>query len=157
MGDQSNEWTLVVWGAIATVFGVVAVWNSISAWRLAGRARTWPTTNGVITSSEISHEGKYWTPRVKYRYEVDGREFNGTTVSPGGPTGANWKSPAQRVIEKYPSSKRVLVYYDPRKPARACLERKVGFGVVVFFVFGIVFGLLGLGALVSWLLSRFAI
>jgi len=96
----------------------------------ATKTQRWPTTNGVITGSEVKHihtknNGNSWKPVVKYKYEVNGEELSGNRLRL---FSGNYPSPkiAQRVIDEYPEKTRVVVYYNPNKTTKSVLTPGVG-------------------------------
>jgi hypothetical protein len=83
-------------------------------------------TEGVIISSRIktsqsSEGGSTASPRIKYRYALDGKEFVGEQYDFAGGSSSD-HSYAQRAVSENPPGKRVAVYYDPAKPNVAILH-----------------------------------
>ncbi len=73
---------------------------------------SWPETNGEIVKSTT------WTgvrrtvwPDIQYRYQVDGNEYTGSTISLGGLLGSfghyEW---VYDLIKEYPVGARVMVF-----------------------------------------------
>ena len=99
----------------------------------ATKTQRWPTTNGVITESEVEHvrtkhNGKIshsWRPVVKYKYGVNGEEISGNRLRLFSGSYASPKI-AQRVIDEYPEKTRVVVYYNPNKVTKSVLTPGVG-------------------------------
>lgn len=113
----------------------LVVWG---AWLLKDvrRNATWPATPGRIVSSEVASSSATGRTRVyaqiRYLYEVGGVEYEGDQI---GDTrslatlageffdlGAARKR-ADAHVRRYPEGTLVDVYYDPRDPRRAVLER----------------------------------
>lgn len=114
----------------------------------ATKTQRWPTTNGVITESEVEHvrtkhNGKIshsWRPVVKYKYEVNGEELSGNRLRL---FSGNYPSPkiAQRVTEEYPEKTRVVVYYNPNKATKSVLLPGIGgslMAIAGMFIGGVV-------------------
>jgi hypothetical protein len=91
-------------------------------------SRTWPTTGGVITESQVSmttdSDGDtHFTLEVAYEYRVGDVAYVGDRVSYGG-VFVNFGdySAAEQAMAEYPQGKQVVVHYDPRNPERAVLS-----------------------------------
>lgn len=88
-------------------------------------------------------------PRILYEYRVDGRRYTGTRVTFGG-----WLNRtlgrSNRVLSRYRAGAPVSVRYDPSKPSRCTLERRLSrivwlfLGIALFTVSSI------FGALMGW-------
>ncbi|URW74887.1 DUF3592 domain-containing protein [Sphingomonas donggukensis] len=109
---------------------VAGVWRWL-AWR--GRARSygaWPSVDAAIVASSLrarmtldddNREVEYWEPQVRYRYAVDGAEFEGRR--------ARWfdapfqaRDEADRWLDAHGAGTAVRAYYDPARPASSALE-----------------------------------
>ncbi|QDV15521.1 hypothetical protein Pan153_01350 [Gimesia panareensis] len=119
----------------------------------AKASKEWPTTDGVVLESKIeSHHSSNsssstYSPKVIYRYEVEGQEFKGDTVWFGNDVSTSDRSMSSKTVKKYPVQKNVTVYYDPAEPAVAVLEPGVFKTTYFFYLFGWLF--LGLGLLMT--------
>lgn len=139
---------------LAGVFAVVGLPFILIAMRVFARDRAiagWPTTQGVIASSQMASEQQqykddygYWQYRTVYRpvvsftYTVDGIEMTGTTIARAIPNAMDQK-PAQRYLDRFPAGKQVAVYYDKADPRTAYLV--VGgrsTGAIILLIFGCV-------------------
>jgi hypothetical protein len=124
-------------------------------WGLIGAivgAQGWPATEGEVVKSEVYRDRGVYYPRVEYRYLVEGSELTGSVVSFGGVFGTNFsKTPARSVVDHYPSGRQVLVYYDPRRPSRSCLERTAGLRWLMFAGVGV--AMLATGLRLLWRLA----
>ena len=140
---------LVMSGVMLYILGLY--WNKS---RLVRRSKRWPSTLGEIIESKMVREsndhGNHYHPKIVYRYSARGRSFEGDTVQigVGGNTGARRK--ARETVNRYPVGSQVLVYFDPGKPDRACLERR-GEGGWVLYVLGIVYPFLLIGVFLDTL------
>jgi hypothetical protein len=87
--------------------------------------RDWSSVTGRVLTSKVvpkSSSNRSTTPAVTYTYEVAGKIYKGETILPG------WiqrSSPeyARKIVARYPKGANVTVYYNPKKPSEACLER----------------------------------
>ncbi|MBN1517904.1 DUF3592 domain-containing protein [Candidatus Sumerlaeota bacterium] len=108
----------------------------------------WPTTDGVVTSSEVvtSHDedGTTYGANIIYRYTIDGQELIGDTVWYGGNFKSSSKKLALKTVGKYPKDKQVTVHYDPDRPNEAVLEPGAFKSTYFMLIFGGVFLVVGL-------------
>ncbi len=112
-------------GILCMISGPLMVVWVIDSDRQAARRATWPSTEGEIVSTRILPFPSRYTShevRVRYRYHVNGKEYHSSTVNPthyafGG------KEAAQVGADRYPAGAKVTVYYDPKKPQPAVLQR----------------------------------
>jgi len=91
-------------------------------------AATWPSVKGEIRYSGVEDvrgdDDISYNAAVQYNYVVDGKPHVGNRIMYGPTTFSNqWD--AQKLCDKYPVGSTVDVYYDPKKPGRCVLERKV--------------------------------
>ncbi len=97
-------------------------------WDLA-RARvsvTWPTVPGKVEWSRIENTKAVRGPlfyrlAIAYRYDVDGRTYEGDTVQFGPPCITD-KDLIEGLADEYPAGKDVTVHYNPYAPEDAVLE-----------------------------------
>ena len=134
----------------------------VKSWQVR-EARSWPQAAGkVVTSvaevrevkvSDDEREDGYRTEsrnfaNVTYEYTVAGRKLRGSRISIGEDLG-NFE--VAEKLAKYPAGSIVTVYYNPRHPEQAVLERDlpkglwgclgIGTAIVLGIVFGSAFGL----------------
>jgi hypothetical protein len=134
----------------------------VKTWQ-AREARSWPQVSGkVVTSvaelrevrvSDDEREDGYRTENrnfanVTYEYSVGGRKLRNNRISIGEDLG-NFQ--VAEKLAKYPAGSIVTVYYNPRHPDQAVLERDlpkglwgclgIGSAIVVAIIFGSAFGL----------------
>lgn len=125
----------------ALVIGLGALVAGIGYIRKAHAMRFFRSTRGKIIAREVvavpganTREGAYgsgggYTPSVRYRYSVDGRELESAKLRYA-PQGRR-RSIAEADLAAIPDD--VTVWYDPRKPEEAYLERHTP-GLGYFFV-----------------------
>lgn len=141
-----------------TLFGSIAVVTGIGAigyaWLLHKQVQAtagWPTARGEIlearmereSSSQLNNRSATFAPKIRYRYEVNGRSFTSNTIMPGGTLDTSSRERAEERLRRWPAGTVVPVFYNPRRPHQSCLERHaegIGFTVAVG-AFMIAFGL----------------
>lgn len=142
--------------ALILIAAVAKTWQ-------AREARSWPQVSGkVVTSvaelrevrvSDDQREDGYRMERrnfanVTYEYSVNGRKLSCSRISIGEDRG-NFQ--VAEKLAKYPAGSIVMVYYNPRHPDQAVLERDlpkglwgclgIGSAIVVAIIFGSAFDL----------------
>ena len=134
-------------------------------------AREWPSAAGKVVAShaevrdtrvmDSNREGGYRTEQrnfanIVYEYAVAGKKLRNNRVSIGEDRG-NFE--VAETIARYPVGAVVTVYYNPRQPKEAVLERDlpkglwgclgIGTAITLVIVFGSAFGLNKLSELIS--------
>jgi len=110
---------LFVIGAAALIGGTIQLLASL-------RIRRWPVAHGRIeersvgpsTTTGASRPGRYFEPRVRYAYTVEGKSYTGHRISPV--KAAYGEDHARRVVDRLPDA--VDVRYNPRDPGDAYLR-----------------------------------
>ena len=120
LGLSDGAW-FVLLGGICLAIGIR---NAI-----AGRkSRAWREVDGEIVSSEVVKSGWKFDPRwdvaIRYRYAVDGVQYDGERVALTSVGTGELRWPAASRARKCPAGARVKVYVSPGDPAMAVLERE---------------------------------
>jgi hypothetical protein len=121
----------VVAGALLVLWGAKHLWY-------ARASRGWSRAEGRIEESRwVPGSGRSTTgyAKIKYRYAVGGRTYEGRNILPGG--GEYPESDEEAKVRQYRVGSAVTIFYDPERPESSSLE----VGVVT----RIPFLLLGLG------------
>ncbi len=119
-------------------------WGNYSKLR---ESNSWPTASGKMVRSEVIETGRMakamYTARVSYEYEVGGQRYKGEQV--GFMDGSSsHRSDAEAIIQSRPVGAEVEVFYNPRNPHEACLERSIGM-IPWLMMIGGVLGIFGVG------------
>lgn len=92
-------------------------------------ARAYAVTKGKVLISKIESRRRTGTsskpvvenfPKVVFEYQVDGKKLRGERISIGEQAG-NYT--VETTLERYAVGREVEIYYDPKRPDRAVLER----------------------------------
>lgn len=151
-----------VYAMLLAPLGLILIAAVVKTWEVREASR-WPKTTGkVVTSvaelrevrvSDSDREDGYRMEgrnfaNVTYEYTVFGRKLRCNRISIGEDLG---NSEVAEKLRKYPAGSVVTVYYHPRHPERAVLERDmpkglwgclgIGTAIVLAIVFGSAFGL----------------
>ncbi len=133
----------------AVVFGGFGIYK----YNIGKESESWPKVSGEVTSSTLSRttsDGKTkYAPSVKYNFKVDGADYTGNEISLV--TSYSKKTKADAVLDKYPSGKKVDVYYDPVDPSRSILEPGMTASVYYILAAALACILLFVAVLVSYL------
>ena len=88
--------------------------------------RPWSSVNGTIVDSrtESDSQGRQtsYAPLIEYSYFVFEREYHGRAVT-ADDQGVDTLAEAEKIAGRYPKGRPVIVYYDPKDPRDAMLER----------------------------------
>lgn len=98
--------------------------------------QAWPSAAGVVVSSEMRSfrewkdnvERTLYSPAIVYRYTVAGREYTGDRYSLDVDVRLGRPEFAQSLLKRFPAGSAVTVFYNPKAPAEAVLERRVSGG-----------------------------
>jgi hypothetical protein len=86
----------------------------------------WPAVKGVVVDSAIAadHDGgrQRFRPVVRYRYEVDGRRYEGSRIQSAAEDGFRKYTRARRMLDRYGTGSAIKVHYDPSRPGTAVLQ-----------------------------------
>ncbi|GMO93713.1 DUF3592 domain-containing protein [Bradyrhizobium sp. TM239] len=151
-----------VYAMLLAPLGLILIAAAVKTWQVR-EARNWPQAPGkVVTSvaevreirvSDSDREDGYRLEKrnfanVTYEYAVGGRKLRCNRISIGEDLG-NFE--VAEKLAKYPAGSIVTVYYNPRHPDQAVLERDlpkglwgclgIGTAIVLGIVFGSAFGL----------------
>ena len=151
-----------VYAMLLAPLGLILIAAIVKTWQ-AREARSWPQTRGKVVTSAAEvrevrvsdderEEGYRLESRnfanVVYEYSVNGRKVSCNRISIGEDLG-NFQVAEQ--LQKYPAGKIVTVYYNPRHPDQAVLERDlpkglwgclgIGSAIVLAIILGSAFGL----------------
>lgn len=138
-GDTKSIWLLAAaYALIACAYSVV----------YQVRMRSWPHTHGKLDKHDVVPFGasgrslseRNYKAGAQYRYQVDGREYTGTRVSP-------WELVASHNLRgilrlqlrgvRFDENGRVVVFFNPRRPSKSVLILPSIGGMVFTAVIGI--------------------
>jgi hypothetical protein len=127
------------------VFGVILLGIGISGFVGGVASRTWLRTDGIITAASVYSPPNSLDPpsvsygtKISYNYKVAGVTYTGTRVCFGDYMTTTSPTRAFAVVRHYQPGTKVSVFYSPKNPKRAVLERGVFGGVWMAFGVGTV-------------------
>ncbi len=149
-------WMVLLFAIGVPVLLSVAVLAKMSQARAAAH---WPQTQGRITRSEtVAAQARHAAPSTRrlvihYEYEVGGQRHQGERVGIGEVVAGDARIP--ELLKRYRLNARVPVYYDPKSPGKAVLERELPQEFAqVFWIIALVAVLICIG-LAGWLVPDF--
>ena len=140
--------------AFCLVFIGVGVGFSIYGYHVLQNAKAsvkWPTAKGIITVSKVvksesttgtgtnKRRTVSYHAKIHFKYSVNGKSYTSNNVTFGQSTKA-----AGKIVNHYPTGKKVSVFYNPENPKVAVLEPGISTASYLFLGFGILFALIGL-------------
>lgn len=117
----------MVMGILFCLVAVAALTYGAKTVLEAQAMQEWPTCRGVIIKSETRWQrgtdggSSTLIADVQYRYEVEGRTYQGDSISQG-QYGSNDPAHARQEAGQYPLGSLVDVHYDPDDPQHSFLE-----------------------------------
>jgi len=129
-------------GVLLIVLGLVM---HLAERRVRRKARPVPAMVVDSGSSRVGDGRMAW---VRYRYTVDGKEYQSSRVYP--PAAMQTRggfSHVRRILRRYPKGSRVTAHYFPQKPESAFLENRFEWLHAVPFVLGLALLLLAMDSI----------
>lgn len=121
-----GTWPRERWAWVSMGLGAGILWFS-GQWLYFGLvSRWWTTTTGTVTYSSAHESRRYRSVDIRYRYAVDGREYEGDRFRYGYTTAMGRLSSIEVSAAQaaYPVGSHPRVYVDPRQPSRSVLEAR---------------------------------
>jgi hypothetical protein len=139
--------------ALGLLFSIIGAFD----WAEALASSKWPSAAGTLEVSRarrslISRRTANTWPDLRYRYQVNGREYVGNRLTAGRSRilGISFfgerKQHTDAILARYPAGRQVAVHYDPQQHSAAMLETGVNFAAFAKTLGGLV--LIAAGALV---------
>lgn len=139
-------------GAAIVAAGGTATFMGIRLFRQARASMTWPKTSGTIERLLVTEtrvrDGFRAEPVVSYRYVVGDRTYRGSRIRFGslGLNGSH--AEAERALARFTKEGSVEIWYDPRDPNVAVIDRGTTEDVGPLIWGGVVAAVVG--ALIVW-------
>ncbi|MCC7163579.1 MAG: DUF3592 domain-containing protein [Anaerolineae bacterium] len=113
----------------------------------ARAAANWNAVQGQVLESVVeqyqysSDDGTStgYRARVIYGYRVGGRDYVGERINFGSTVHSSIKSLAENQARKFPTGSSVRVYYNPKDPNDAALEKSTPASLLLYVIGGIMF------------------
>jgi hypothetical protein len=111
----------IITGLLLILLGIL-----VSALPKMAASLRWETTSGIITSHKVQvkrfreYDGDVYEEihiSIRYEYIVDKTTYTSQSIN-----AINMPFYPPEIAERYPDDKEVIVYYNPKNPAKALLE-----------------------------------
>ncbi len=127
---------------VLLVLNVVFLGSILYLNRRAATINRWPSTMGMVFNSgmekrkieEDGHVHYVDCPIVHYSYEVKGQLYESTQVTIGPEV---QEKGIESPIVRYPTGAQVMVFYNPRNPGEAVLERRAPLQGALWLIVGL--------------------
>ncbi|NJD61017.1 MAG: hypothetical protein C3F13_01220 [Anaerolineales bacterium] len=135
--------------------GVILIFVHRLNKRKAEESTRWLATTGAIKESRVKQGSSMlmssdedgestpvYTPEISYTYQVAGVEYASKRISFGGTKSYSKPENAEKDVALYPVGKEMTVYYDPKNPKEAVLDRTAKISNMIL-IMGIMFIIIG--------------
>jgi hypothetical protein len=155
----SGTYTILIVVFLALLFitiGVVLIILHRRQKRKAEESESWLETIGTVNESKVAqgtnvlmsndedNEGTpVFSPEISYIYQVAGLEYTSNRLTFGGKKSYSKRANAEKVTALYPVGSQLPVYYDPKNPKEAVVDRTAKISNMLL-IFGIMFIIIGL-------------
>lgn len=116
--------------------------------RKSNEASSWPTTEGTVLEHDLvqqrSRKGSAYEVKVSYAYTVEGARYESSRIAFGYGASSGLAS-HQSIHERFKDGSTVVVHYDPARPAESVLSYGLTRGILLLFVFGVVWTIFSVG------------
>lgn len=125
------------------ILGIAILIVGSILWKEAGKVKSRPTVTGKVVTSTVDYahdsqsqqETTMYSAKVKYQYSINGITYFSEKISMG-KFSTSSRNQAQKIADKYPPGKEVVVYYNPDNPDEAVLEPDETIYVLIVFILG---------------------
>ena len=118
MSDATIWFGFIIAASLFTAFSVLTLWRGYSS-------RRWPRTTGQVIVSGVERAGfgisLFYVLKIRYEYNIAGRIYESDRYS-FDPVASIYHKKIEQIVRKYPTGRRIFVYYDPTCPAISVIE-----------------------------------
>jgi hypothetical protein len=145
---------MAVPGGILVWMGMRSVWHGLAS-------SHWPTVAGVVLRAGMTEDQakgvgtkntyKFYSTKLEFRYQVDGRDYTTETVQFGRAIGSGDISNEAVLALRYPADTKATVFYHPHDPGLATVKPGVHTDVAWYLCGGAVLILFGVFVVLGYL------
>lgn len=100
-------------------------------------------TNVMMSNDEDNDGTPVFIPEISFTYQVAGLDYTSNRLTFGGKKSFSKRDNAEKVTALYPVGSQLPVYYDPKNPKEAVVDRTTKISSMIL-IFGIMFVIIGL-------------
>ena len=139
---------------LLTIASLIFLFLSYLSFKRVRSYKNWKTTEGIKLKSSTMRLVKWekvngykrkvtkYSPQIKYAFTYKGKEYQSSSIILGSKI-FNYKSDAEKYIEKIPSNPKV--YFNPKRPNESYLELNTSYSGTIFaFSIGVFFMLISI-------------
>ncbi len=148
---------MAVPGGILVWMGLRSVWHGLAS-------SHWPTVAGVVLRAGMTEDQskgvgtkntyKFYSTKLEFRYQVDGRDYTTETVQFGRAIGSGDISNEAVLALRYPAGTKATVFYHPHNPALAVVKPGVHTDVAWYLCGGAALILFGVFVVLGYLATE---
>jgi len=135
------------WSGIFFIFlGLYLLKYAIKSFRQYEASKSWPTTQGQITASQVVRYQSTSSRRdfiVKYEYQVKDKQYEGYRVAL---YTIIHQEEADNLAKKYPANSEAIIHYEPNKPSNSILitggREDKKYGEIILAIIAVIAGIL---------------
>ncbi len=114
----------IVWCLLT---GLAAFFLLYQGWRVLDAAHHFSRGEGMVLTSEVrvqsGGDSATYSPAIRYRYRVDDHDYENDRYDFGGGGSSEDLEWSRSVVASHPPGSRIGIWYDPRDPGSAVIER----------------------------------
>jgi hypothetical protein len=134
---------------LAIIIGPLGIYKGIRDALRLNAAKGWPIAKGEVIKSEAirtsgnqsgpGQNSTVFTPRIRFKYGIDNKEYESDKITWGGTWGSNTGNYCEVMLQAYPVGKKIDVYYNPNNPNDCIIQLRYSFGMAIPWIAGILF------------------
>lgn len=125
---EANVTTATLCSGVFFLIGLAIALSGVMTYRKSNQTSKWVSMQGTIKTSEVtrtSGSDVQFYAHIVYEYTVLGMNYSSSNVTVAQLMGIEdtTSTAAQEKVKKFPAGSTVTVYYDPKDPRRAVLQK----------------------------------
>ncbi len=139
---------LQVFAIFISIGGIYAIGHPFLMKKKIKESESWPEAEATILKSKLrkKNQGKVKYASIKFKFSIQGKEYISKKILIGGEVNTSSSKRAIERVEKYSVGSTHIVFYNPKNPKEAYLERGQE-GVWFSVIMGLTFTIIGVGIL----------
>lgn len=96
------------------------VYRSAKPFLLGYRSVNWKKITGNVTTSTFDREGSFYSPKIIYKYSVNGKEYMNDIYTYMAVSSLT-KKKSIKIVQSYPERSNIIIYIDNDKPENSVI------------------------------------